>query len=419
MQRIVTSVTPATPVQTALAGDMKRDPPWLPFAVGLPLVVGAGLLWLGLLGVIFQGMVDLAAVFTGDGEARMLFRRIALWWDVNSDVVRLVLLAPVHLAGVIAAWPLFRRGFLAQKWVATRIAHAFVGWQKLQVGLAVLAWTLSLGVTTALVVQPGLEPLELHSRVWLARTANLLDGTASLETYAMGRGLWLRFTGAPIPGEFSVTPADLQVRTHDGPVMARWDPLLREATSGPEHFAQTKAFMWVESAGRQFAVSRTGCAGLYQFCTSTAQRRPFEGIFGVGAVAACSCGARPCRVEPELRDALETDAEALEKHDGFPCSPTDARFDPERAIPAGAAYVQELSDDLGGNLLLMYIGYNSGPAVAKRLKSLVGTKASLDDLRPHLATVLARWYGASAEARADGLLEVHLPKLQRAYEKYR
>lgn len=399
---------------------MKRDRlPWFPFAVGLPLVVGGGLLWLGLLGVVFQLAVDLAAVFTGDDSARMLFRRIALWWGVNSDVVRLALLAPVHLVGLVAGWPLFRRAFVAQRWVATRIAHWFEGWRRLQIGLAALAWTLSLAVATALVVQPGLEPLELHSRVWLGRTANLLDGTASLETYAMGRGLWLRWQGEPIPGEFSVGTADLQVRTLDGPLMARWDPLLRDATTGPEHFAQTKAFMWVESAGRQFAVSRTGCAGLYQFCVSTAKRHPFEGIFGVGAVAACSCGARPCRVEPGLRDALETDAEALEEHDGFPCSPTDARFDPKRAIPAGAAFVQELSDDLGGNLLLMYIGYNSGPAVAKKLARVVGTDATIETLRPHLGSVLKRWYGASAEARADGLLEVHLPKLQRAYRHYR
>ena len=88
--------------------------------------------------------------------------------------------------------------------------------------------------------------------------------------------------------------------------MDRWDPYLLEAAEGDrELFARTKAFMWVESGGRQFALSATGCAGLMQFCASTAQRRPFGGIFGVGAVSACGCD--DCSVPREVQIALETD----------------------------------------------------------------------------------------------------------------
>lgn len=399
---------------------MKRDPlPWFPAAAGVPLVVGAALLWLGGFGILFQLATGAIATFTGDDAAAMLFRRIGQWWGVSTDTVRLTLLVPLHGSVLVVGWPLLWRLFAAQRFVATRVARLLAGWRRTLTTLAGIAWLASVAIGCQLVLQPGIEPMEMGPRVWRARAANLLDGTASLETYAMIKGLWLRWSGAPIPGEFSVTAEDLQVRTLDGPVMRRWDPLLRTHTRDAEHFAQTKAFLWVESAGHQFAVSRTGCAGLFQFCVSTAQRHPFRDIFGTGAVAACSCSGRPCRVPPALRDALETDTLALAKHEGFVCSETDARFDPHRAIPAGAAFVTELSDDLGGNLLLMYIGYNSGPAVAKRLKRIVGTDATIDDLRPHLATVLARWYGESAPGRADGLLNAHLPKLERAYQHYR
>ena len=57
--------------------------------------------------------------------------------------------------------------------------------------------------------------------------------------------------------------------TKEGTLVLRLDPETQAAF--------IKAFMWVESGGRQFAVSSTGCAGLMQFCPGTA-RTPFGGL---------------------------------------------------------------------------------------------------------------------------------------------
>ncbi|MEZ4237837.1 MAG: lytic transglycosylase domain-containing protein [Myxococcota bacterium] len=184
--------------------------------------------------------------------------------------------------------------------------------------------------------------------------------------------------------------------------------------------ARTKAFMWVESGGRQFAVSATGCSGLMQFCASTAQRAPFHHIFGVGQVSACGC--RDCGVPREVQVALETDPEAVRTHaDRFPCPLTDARFDAERSIRAGVAFVRELGADVGDNLPLMYVGYNAGPAVSRGLYRQLGRRGDLSiaEIAPHLEPALRPYYGDRAAGRARGLVGVHLPKLVAAYERWK
>ncbi len=284
------------------------------------------------------------------------------------------------------------------------------------------------GVTTvllgALLLQPTLVPLRFGPSTWVTRAANLVDGTASVyladSVVGLQRVVW---EPPPVQPEGLVDPDafGIDLDAEAIPLMDRWDPLLIEAAGGDRDlYAQTKAFLWVESGGRQYALSATGCAGLMQFCASTARRKPFKSIFGVGAVSACGC--RDCGVPASVRVALETDPSAVETHrDRFPCDLSDARFDARRSIEAGTAFVQELSDQVGGNLLLMYIGYNSGPRIAKSLYRTLGEPrdVTIDDLRPHLAAALRPHYGSRSTARANGLLDAHLPKLQAAYQRWR
>ena len=155
-----------------------------------------------------------------------------------------------------------------------------------------------------------------------------------------------------------------------------------------------------------------------QFCASTAQQPPFRSVFGVGRVTACGC--RDCSVPRGVVVALETDPAAVTEHAAaFPCNLSDARFDGERAIRAAVLYVEDLRGDVGGNLALMYIGYNAGPRVARALHRELGSEVTLDGLRPHLAKALAPYYGRAAAGRARGLTEVHLPKLMAAYDRWR
>jgi hypothetical protein len=155
-----------------------------------------------------------------------------------------------------------------------------------------------------------------------------------------------------------------------------------------------------------------------QFCATTAQEPPIHAIFGVGQVAACGCA--DCGVPRELLVALETDPTvAAAAPEAFPCSLTDARFDADKAIRAGVAWVDKLGQQLGGNLPLIYVAYNSGPSIARKLHRALGPDVTTAGLRPHLANALRPVYGDRANGRAQGLLDVHLPKLLRAYETWR
>lgn len=169
-------------------------------------------------------------------------------------------------------------------------------------------------------------------------------------------------------------------------------------------------------------MSRTGCVGLMQFCARTAREGAFRDTFGLGQVYACDCRGG-CRVPRERRVELESgDPERLARQqEHFPCELTDARFDARKSIAAGWRYLGQLRGELGGNLALMYIGYNSGPHVARRLFEALGRRgdASLQRIARHLPAALRPYYGASAEARARGLARVHLPKLLAADALYR
>ncbi|AWV89547.1 transglycosylase SLT domain-containing protein [Bradymonas sediminis] len=294
------------------------------------------------------------------------------------------------------------------------------------------------------VLQPTLVADYRNRGAWLERGANLVDGSASRYVADSVIGLYRKFYASPVESVGGVSDSEVASAgdPQDGrppsstphgsthypptpasaqPLMDRWDPIIwRAAKNDPERFAMLKAFMWVESAGRQFAVSTTGCSGLMQFCAGTARARPFREIFGVGQITTCKCDG-PCRIDKQTRQSLETGAiNASEAGDAFPCDPADARFNPERSIFAGAAYVAQLSERFGGNIYLMYIGYNSGPAVASRVYQRLGRRAdaSLSDIELHLAAAMRPYYANASARRARSLLRTHLPKINRAYLGY-
>ena len=154
----------------------------------------------------------------------------------------------------------------------------------------------------------------------------------------------------------------------------------------------------------------------------TARSKPYRQVFGRGRVHRCTCNG-PCRVDPRVRRGLEEGgfpAVARLAH-RFPCEPGDARFDPERSLRAGHVFIERLDRAYGGNLPLMYIGYNSGPGVATAIWKKIGKNpsASLAMIAPHLVPALRPHFGGASAARARALLRLHLPKLRRAFERFR
>ena len=278
------------------------------------------------------------------------------------------------------------------------------------------------------VVQPTLVPLGATMQNNLERVANLIDGSATYSIADSVVGFYRQFYADDTKAVGGVSKDEVDQFLSQGalknePMMNRWNEELLKATGGDaEKFARLKAFMWVESAGMQFAVSRTGCLGLYQFCSPTAQDRAYKKIFGVGQIYRCSCAKTSCAFSNELKRSLELGSLELssEEKSAFPCELKDARFDAKKSIEAGAKYVDRLSERFGGNLYLMYIGYNSGPTVASRVYKAVANNpnASLEEISKVLPAALQKTYKNKAKARANGLSEVHLPKIQKAYERY-
>jgi hypothetical protein len=376
--------------------------------------------------VLIVGLSLASAAHVGlDGLAHLAGLELDAVWGAASGalgvvdpVLRLALFAPLHVA-LLAP----RRWRRVDELVLTAWTHLDDTAPAVR-GVVVGTSAFSAGILAlALVVQPTLVPWRVDLDTSLVRLANLADGTAPASLAGSLVGLWRRGTAAPVGADLVVDAATfgLGLDAPSVPLIDRWDPLLLAAADGDAALAaETKAFLWVESGGRQFAVSSTGCLGLLQFCTTTAERRPFDRIFGVGRVTACACDG--CAIPRTLQVELETDPQAsLRRPPEFPCDLADARFDPERSIRAGVAYVRELRAATGGELLLMYVGYNSGPRVAAALRKKLPADApvTVEALRPVLASALRPWYGAGAEARARGLLDVHLPKLQAAWERWR
>ena len=386
-----------------------------------------------------------AAAHAFDFEsAGAMWERLQYYSVVPIVWVRLGLFLPLHIVVFRAArpavgkvWPYVETAFdelvAAFRWMTDQLPYVRVLGE----------WTFTLFVTALLipfVLQPTLVPQVSTVSAWVERCANLVDGTASAELTDSVVGFYRKLIVDPVVVEglkpqdrnvfdqidaigVATGPVTAPLPNGKQPLMDRWDPYIRNAVGGDTtKFAMVKAFMWVESGGRQYAVSHTGCAGLMQFCVGTARTEPFRSKFGTGTVYRCDCSNGACRMSREMQRDLESgDPDALERHRAaFPCEMTDARFDPNRIIGAGALYVDRLSNSFGGNIYLMYIGYNSGPRVAERVYNKLGRKsdANLDEIGQHLADELRPTFGGGADARANGLLKRHLPKLNRAYQGY-
>lgn len=318
----------------------------------------------------------------------------------------------------------------------------------------------TIGVTLVLVpfvFQPTLVGGGLSTMDWVHRTANLADGTASRNIVDSVMGGYRRLIVDDVASHGGVDDEDI---TMDGdeddhgepgmprevipedevvadeppgavappvpsgrePLMDRWDPQIRAVTGdNREMFAFVKAFMRIESSGRQFAVSPTGCAGLMQFCAGTAREQPFRGVFGRGSVYTCGCHPN-CRTPQSVIKGLETGNRDViaDLEDQFPCDLTDARFDGVKSIRAGAKYIERLANSYDNNLYLMYIGYNSGPGVANTVWRKIGgdANAGLERISRHLANALRPHFHGASNQRANSLVQTHLPRLRRAYETY-
>ncbi len=402
-----------------------------------------------LVGFVFHLAFGVGAELAGFTSMEQMWLAAADWSPVHTVWLRIALFLPLH----IVVWRLFRTP-ARQIWpyIERAFDHVVQAFKSLTARLPAvrdvgeLLFTL---VVTALlvpfVIQPTLVPELSDERAWAERAANLLDGTAVAHVADSVVGMYRRMVADPVVvggvSEEEVEEVLEQTIVEDGPeppsdpivgplptgsqpLMDRWDPFIERTADGDaEKFAYIKAFMWVESAGRQYAVSRTGCSGLMQFCAGTARSQPYKRVFGTGQIYVCSCRDGACSIPSNVQKDLESgDPSAIERHrPDFPCEMTDARFDPDKAIRAGGLYVDSLRSAFGGNIYLMYVGYNSGPAVARAVWNKVGQnpRATLEEIEVHLGDAMVPHYGERGRARARSLVDRHLPKIERAYRRYR
>jgi len=400
--------------------------PFIVFSYGLNLGIGA-----------------LAAQLDYDTTAHM-WASWASTTRLNEWVLRLAITLPIH----VGFWWLisrpFKRVLAGVEWLFDKTHQGFEWVVKhlpalrhpVEIGFSIVVTLLLI----PFVIQPTLVPGWGPSS-WGQRAANLQDGTAIHALQESVVGLYRQLYAQPVVPQTGIgadavddavritelseltEPVVPPIPMGENPMMDRWDSLILEnAGNDLDRFATIKAFMWVESAGRQFAVSHTGCSGLMQFCAPTARSGPFKDVFGVGQVYTCGCLKKDCRIPRDVQRDLESGIrERIEMHAGsFPCKLTDARFDPARSIKAGALYVDSLHNSFGGNIYLMYIGYNSGPKVAERAFNALGRngQASLEEIAQVLPAAMQPTYGPGSDARARSLVRTHLPKLANAKAKY-
>lgn len=405
---------------------------------------------------------------------QLVWAEMATWTGLSVPMTRFAMFALLHvLIFVIVRRPIS----FVQPWFEKafdRIAGAFDRVTSDRFSLRMFGEGVFSIVVTALLIPFVWQPTLVRGMsidAWLDRASNLADGSAVLDLPDSTIAYYRSFTAEPVvvssgvsadevdraiaqqdeEAELDVEPTnptkkppaepgdpdiiagvprvdrtlrvELSPRPGSQPIMDRWNDHIWQTVDGdPEMFAYVKAFMYVESAGRQYAVSNTGCAGLMQFCSGTAKSPPFRRVFGTGQVYACGCRGAECRIPREVQRALESGHydEVADQADALPCEITDARFDPDKAIEAGYVYVDRLHDRYGGNIYLMYIGYNSGPAVANKVWAKVDRNpdASLDEIEMHLSDALRPYYGSSSASRANGLVRTHLPKIKRAQMRY-
>ncbi|MFH1510943.1 MAG: transglycosylase SLT domain-containing protein, partial [Candidatus Woesearchaeota archaeon] len=108
-----------------------------------------------------------------------------------------------------------------------------------------------------------------------------------------------------------------------------------------------------ESAGNSNAVSATGCAGLMQFCYTTAT--DFKSIFGT--LTPCSCYGNLCKTAPQCN------------------TQNDGRFNPELSIKASVQYYSNLLrayQKYTSHVEFAIAAYNAGPGVINKAIAATG-----------------------------------------------
>lgn len=413
------------------------------------IMAGYLLAWILLFALAALGLhtlLGLAAGYLDFDSVEQLWAHLSGRTGLRRSTLRLVSSSLFHLSLLLllrkpiwGLWNLLERGVTALERLLDRLGE--------HSRIRRFTSTTFMAVVTALlipfVIQPTLVPNEWGARAWAARAANLVDGTATVTAVESVVGLYRRLGAPPVRSQgMGGGPMDVIFPEDDGQafpildgkgtvkppprgaMMDRWDPVIARVANGNKRdFALLKALIWVESAGRQFAVSTTGCVGLTQFCSRTARSQPYKDVFGLGQVYPCSCREiGGCKISRAVQQDLESgDMTRLMRHKkSFPCDLSDARFEPDKAISAARLYVRRMLHNYGNNIYLVYIGYNSGPGVAASVWRKIGKRgdAGLDLIGDHLAGALRKYFGDSAEARANSLLKRHLPKLNAAYQRY-
>ena len=218
------------------------------------LVVSYSLAWVLLFALIAWGLQLLSTllVYLLGFSSTELF-----WgWVDQRSLLQSVLLRAVGF-GLIHLWLLwsFRRRVRWLQGVAEGAAdRALAGYRRWVGGGGrggqVTGGLFSLGITLLLVpfvVQPTLVPLHFNAQSWWLRSANLLDGSASVALVESVVGLYRKLYAAPVVAdgvtdeEFELSsvedpPAHLEgappTTFRPRPLMDRWDTLIRESVGG-------------------------------------------------------------------------------------------------------------------------------------------------------------------------------------------
>ena len=154
-----------------------------------------------------------------------------------------------------------------------------------------------------------------------------------------------------------------------------------------------KALYTQESGGKKYSISDTGCAGIAQFCYATAQ--DFFPSGQINRLGDC-IGENNC------------DADIYQ---------TDPRFDPAKAIPASAKYLNQLSNnrdirDLSDNAAFVLAAYNGGMLVVDEAIKRTGLEDPTwpevaKEITPELLADVSSQYRAwDYERRVDKVNEI-------------
>ncbi len=215
------------------------------------------------------------------------------------------------------------------------------------------------------------------------------------------------------------TPAPSARIERPGSGVDRWTPDIQAVCQGDTNcVALVKAFMRSESGGNPYAVSWSGCAGLMQFCYTTAEGMD---VFSPGPLQNCceNYVRTPDRTVPNRCMTSQNHC----KDQGY----TDIRFHPQRNIYAGASALLRKQRDsrVRGNIYLLAVSYNAGmgivPHVVTRLEGRTPTPENIEPIM--LASLLdhpnyQRWDRSKLEQKARNMVPYMRGIARRYAEEY-